>query len=232
MLAFKKFRNVDLALWQQLLGAVEDNFVQVKHRPHQGYSGYSTLDMLTQIYDNYAVISNADWPAKDKRSREAYAPTNPIKVVWIQINAAVAYTNSGSTPSSPNQVVENTYHLVFNTDIFSADCREWNKRAATDKTLPHLKVFFASAQREWCLSIQNEMGAPYGALHNAPAKPDDGYLQQETVDAIANLVTATASDHSAIAQLTDTVARLTTELATVNAKLVNALQKNRASRGI
>ena len=48
-------------------------------------------------------------------------------------------------------------------------------------------------------------------MHNAPANPDDGYLQQKMVDAIANLATSTASERAAIAQLTDTVARLALE---------------------
>ena len=41
---------------------------------------------------------------------------------------------------------------------------------------------------------------------------------------------ATASDRAAIAQIMATVARLTMKLATVNAKLVVALQKNLDSR--
>ena len=127
--------------------------------------------------------------------------------------------------------MDNAYQLVFNMDIFAAYCQEWNKRAADDKTLPHLKVFFAAAHREWRLSIQKETGAPYGAAHNATENPDDGYLQQETVDAIANLATATASDCSAIAQLTPMAERLKEELVTLNAKLVTALQKQRASQG-
>ena len=79
--------------------------------------------------------------------------------------------------------------------------------------------------------IQNETGDPSGAAHNTTANPDDGYLQQETVDAITNLATATVSDRAAIAQLAATVARLMTELATVNAKLVVTPQTNRAIRG-
>ena len=101
--------------------------------------------------------------------------------------------------------MDNAYELVFNTGIFAAYCREWNKRAADNKTLPHLKVFFAAAQRDWRLSIQNKTGAPYDASHNATANPDNGYIQQETVEAIANLATATASDCAAISQLTSTV---------------------------
>ena len=127
--------------------------------------------------------------------------------------------------------MDNAYQLIFNMGIFTADSREWNKRAADDKTLPHLKVFFAAAHREWRLLIQNETGAPYGAAHNATANPDDGYLQQETVDAIVNLVIATASDCTAITQLTSTVERLMAELLAVNAKLVTALQRKRVSQG-
>ena len=60
------------------MGAVKDNFVRLKHRPHQGYSGSSTLDLLTHLYKTYAVISNIEWLTNDKRFREAYTPTNPI----------------------------------------------------------------------------------------------------------------------------------------------------------
>ena len=115
--------------------------------------------------------------------------------------------------------MDNAYQLVFNTGIFAADCREWNQRASDNKTLPHLKVFFASAHREWRLLLQNETGTLYGAAHNATVLPDDGYLQQETVESIANLATATASNRAAIAQLTATVERLTAELVTVKTKI-------------
>ena len=120
---------------------------------------------------------------------------------------------------------------MFNTGIFAADCREWNQRPSDNKTLPHLKVFFADVHRECRLSLKNETGTTYGAAHNATALPDDGYLQQETVESIANLATATASNRAAIAQLTATVESLTTDLVTVNTNLVAALQPQRSIRG-
>ena len=79
--------------------------------------------------------------------------------------------------------------------------------------------------------LQNETGTPDGAARNATARPDDGYLQQETVDAIAKLATATASNRAAIDQLTATVERITAELATVNTKLDAALQTQQTIRG-
>ena len=134
-------------------------------------------------------------------------------------------------PYSLKQVLDNAYHIVFNIGIFEVDFREWNNQAGSDKTLSHLKLFFNAAHREWRLSIQNGMGSLYGAAHNATENPDGSYLQQATVDAIANLAIATASDRAAITQLTATVMRLITDLATVNKNIFIALQSKRASRG-
>ena len=94
------------------------------------------------MYETYAFISNVDWITKDKRFREAYAPTDPTKVVRKHIDEAVAYADSGSMSYSPKKVVENAYQLVFNTGIFAANCRESNKQTAAGKTLLHIKLFF------------------------------------------------------------------------------------------
>ena len=189
------------------------------------------LDLLTHLYTAYAIISNVDWLENDKRFRKPYSPSVPIKVAWRKIDDDVAYSNAGSTPYSRKQVTDNAYQLVFNPGIFTEDCQEWIQRTAGNKTLTYLKTFFAAAHREWHLLLQYETGTPYGFAHNTTARPDDGYLQQETVDAIANPETDTASDCTDIAQLTATVERLTAELVTVNTKLVAALQTQRASQG-
>ena len=140
-LAFNTFRNVYRALQQQLMGSVKDNFVRVKHRPHREYSRSSTLDLLTHLYKTYDIISNANWLANDRRFCKSYSPTNPIEVVCRQINDDVAYSNAGSTTYLPKQVVDNAYQIVFNTGIFAADCREWNKRVAAEKTLSHIHFY-------------------------------------------------------------------------------------------
>ena len=50
-LAFKTINNANRALCQKLLGAIEDTFVRVKHKLHRGYSGFSTLNLLTHLYE-------------------------------------------------------------------------------------------------------------------------------------------------------------------------------------
>ena len=177
-------------------------------------------------------ITKADWIANDKHFRKAYAPTNTIKVVWWHIENAVTYTDAISTPYSSKQIIDNAYQLVFNTDMFASNCWKWNKRAAGNKTLRYLKIFFAASHQELRLLLQNKTGAPYVAAHNSTANPYDRCLHQDTVDAIANLTMATASDRKAIAQLTSTAMVLTMEIATVNENLVVTLQAKCASRSI
>ena len=46
-IAFTMFQNMDRNFGQQLLEAVEDNFVYVIHRSHRGYIRSSMLDLLT-----------------------------------------------------------------------------------------------------------------------------------------------------------------------------------------
>ena len=77
------------------------------HKPHCGYSGSSTLNLLTQLYAMYAVISNADWLKNDKPFREPYLPSVLIEVAWQQIENAIAYADAGLTPYSSKQVTDN-----------------------------------------------------------------------------------------------------------------------------
>ena len=51
-------------------------------------------------------------------------------------------------------------------------------------------------------------------------------FEQRTINAIANLATATANDRATVAKITQTIAELTTELNKTQAKLVNALEAN------
>ena len=229
-LAFNTSANVDRALRQQLLGDVDNTFLRVLQKPHRGYSGSSTLYLLTHFYATYAVIYNANWVENNKRFCKPYLPSVPSEIAWRKIDDALAYADAGSTPYSSKQVTDNAYQLVFNTGIFAADFREWNQRTTDNKTLSDLKTFFVAAHRDWRLLLHIETGTLYVAAHNATACPDIRYLQQETVDAIANLATATASNCAAIAQLTDMVERLTSELVTLNTKLIVALKTQRASR--
>ena len=90
---------------------------------------------------------------------------------------------------------------MFQTGIFNDDCKLWQRQPADVKTWTHFKEFFATAHQEWRESQTTTAGAVFQSGNHAYQLANHVY-QNETVEAIANLATATASDRASVAALT------------------------------
>jgi hypothetical protein len=135
-------------------------------------------------------------------------------MLFQQIQDARAFAVAGGQPCGDAMIVNVAYTLVFNTGLFPDACRAWQSRAIADKTWVQFKIDFATAHREFRLTNQT---AHQSGFHSANAMIEQGRdnSMQETVEAIAQLETATASDRGTVATLTTT---------TTNAKLASQLE--------
>jgi hypothetical protein len=143
----------------------------------------------------------------------------PIETLFDQIEYGIDFAAAGLTPYTPQQVVTNAYQLVYATGMFLDDCKVWKRRDAAYKTWEQFKTDFAIAHREFRDARTTTAGA-------TDYKANSAAYQQDTIDAIACLATATAHDRHTFATLTNTNSALTKELAAVNAKLITALLEN------
>ena len=98
--------------------------------------------------------------------------------------------------------------------------RDWKRKPATDKNWVNFQTHFTEAHLEMRESEATTPGAGYQGQTNLTLS-----YQQETVNALACLATATATDRKVVENLTRTVSTLTTELVTTNEKIVVALSK-------
>jgi hypothetical protein len=103
------------------------------------------------------------------------------------------------------------YTLVFNTGLFPDACRAWQSRAIAGKTWAHFKLDFATSHREFRLTNQTAQQSGFHSANMMIEQVRDESMQ-DTVDAIAQLATATASDCGTVATLTTTNAKLATQL--------------------
>jgi hypothetical protein len=119
---------------------------------------------------------------------------------------------AGGQPYGGAMIVNVAYTLVFNTGLYPDACRAWQSRAIAANTWAQFKNHFATAHREFCLTNQT---AQQSGFHSANMMIEQGRDEsmQETAEAIAQLVTTTASDRGTVATL-----------ATTNAKLANQLE--------
>ncbi len=99
----------------------------------------------------------------------------------------------GQTPYSPEQILSIAYQGIFRTGIFADDCKLWKRKPAAYKTWEQFKIDFRVAYKEY-----NEARdiAPSAAGFHAE---DSASHHDNTIDAIANLATATAADPTAAA---------------------------------
>jgi hypothetical protein len=218
---FNTYQNVQKAISALMIGAVDEIYFQALSLPLVGLATRTPLDKFAHLYAAYANITPADVQANDAHMKAGYDVNLPIETLFRQVENAVDYAAAGGTPYSPAQVLTIAYQIIFQTGIFADDCREWKRRDAAYKTWPQFKTDFTRAHQEYRESQVTTPGAS-GFLADENSSLSD---QQETIDAIANLATATAADRTAVANLTTTVSDLTTALAKSNSKLVSALER-------
>jgi hypothetical protein len=115
-------------------------------------------------------------------------------------------------------IVNVAYTLVFNTGVFPDACRAWQSRVIAGKTWAQFKLDFSTAHREFCLTNKTAQQSGFYSA-NMMIKQGSEETMQDTVVAIAQLATATASDRGTVATLTTTNAKLATQLDAAQAQI-------------
>jgi hypothetical protein len=115
-------------------------------------------------------------------------------------------------------IINVAYTLVFNTGVFPDACRAWQSRAIAGRTWAQFKLDFATAHSEFRLTNQT---AQQPGFYSANMMIEQGREEtiRDTVDAIAQLATSTASDRGTVATLTMTNAKLATQLEAAQAQI-------------
>ncbi len=216
---FKQYSTTDKALKQLLVGAVDEMFIRSLQTKYLGYLNVSTRQILDHLYAQYARISASDLQDNDVTFKKPYDPNLPIETLFDQIENCIDFAAAGLSPYSTEQVTNNAYQLIFATGMFFDDCKIWKRRDAAYKTWDQFKTDFAESHREF----RDARGTTAGATNY---QANNAVYQDETIEAIANLATATSHDRQAVATLTSTNSALTKELTRVNAQLVTALLAN------
>ncbi len=214
---FKEVHAADKALKQQIIGAVENLYIRTLNHRITGFANVTTRQMLVHLYTTYGRLSPADIQDNDTAMKKSYSADEPIETLFHQIEDGIELADDAGATYSLAQIIAIAYNLIFATGMFPDDCREWRRRPLIEKTWDNFKAAFATAHQEYRETQTTSKQAGYHSANSAAA-----FELQDTVEALANLATATAADRSTVAQLSATNASLTTELAQQTAQLATA----------
>jgi hypothetical protein len=183
-----------------------------------GYKKCTSLKLLTHLLTYYAMIAPTELTQNYERLNAPYDPYQPTETLFQQIQDARAFAVAGGQPYGAAMIVNVAYTLVFNTGLFPDTCRAWQSRSIVGKTREQFKLDFTTAHPELRLTNQT---AHQSGFHSANMMIEQGRNEkmQYTINSIAQLATATASDHGTVATLTTTNAKLATQLEAAHAQI-------------
>jgi hypothetical protein len=215
---YRTYHNVDQAIKKLIIESFDDAYLNALSDEIVGYANCTSLQLLTHLLTYYAMIAPTELIQNYERQNAPYDPNQPIETLFQQIQDARAFAVAGGQPYGAAMIVNTAHTLVFNTGLFPDASRVWQSRAIAGKTWAQFKLYFATAHREFRLTNQT---AQQLGFHSANMMIQQGREEtmQDTVDEIAQLATATASNHGTVATLTTTNAKLATQLDAAQAKI-------------
>jgi uncharacterized protein YukE len=207
---YRTYHNVDQAIKKLIIESFDDAYLNALSDEIVGYENCTSLQLLTQL-TYYAMIAPTELTQNNERLNAPYNPNQPIETLFQKIQDARAFAVAGGQPYGAAMIVNVAYTLVFNTGLFPDACRAWQSRAIAGKMWEQFKIDFATAHREFRLTNQT---AQQSGFHIANMMIEQGRdkTMQDTVDAIAQLATATTSYRGTVATLTKNNAKLATQL--------------------
>jgi hypothetical protein len=213
---YRTYHNVYQAIKKLIIELFDDAYLNALSDKIVGYANCTSLQLLSHLLTYYAMIASTELTQNYERLNTPYDPNLPIEKLFQQIQDAQAFAVAGGQPYGAATIVNVSYTLIFNTGLFPDACRAWQSRAIACKIWTQFKLDFATAHREFQLTNQT---AHQSGFHSANMMIEKGRDEsmQDTVDAIAQLSTAAASDRGTVATLTTTNAKLATQLEAAHA---------------
>jgi hypothetical protein len=127
---WREYNATDKALQQQLINTFDEPYIQGLRDWHTSYNNVSAMQILTHLYTTYGVITPIDIEDNnDAKMRAPFDPTQPIELLFDQIETATKFADAGNRPYNPDQVVSRAYLLIRQTGLYSDACRDWRRRA-------------------------------------------------------------------------------------------------------
>jgi uncharacterized protein YukE len=215
---YRTYHNVDQAIKKLIIESFDEAYLNALSDEIVGYENCTSLQLLTHLLTYYAMIAPTELTQNYERLNAPYDPNQPVEMLFQQIQDARAFAVAGGQPYGAAMIVNVAYTLVFNTGLFPDACWAWQSRVIAGKTWAQFKLDFATARHEFRLTNQT---AHQSGFHSANMMIEQGREEtmQDTVNTLAQLATATASDRGTVAPLTTTNAKLATQLEAAQAQI-------------
>ena len=213
---WREFKNVNTALKNQLLSALNDIYIRALKDRHVGYMNQSIHAILQHLFDNYGNITPLELEDNDTKMRATWDPNSPIDCLVKQIEDGQDYADDGGQPYTAEQLLRIAYTLVFKTGLYFEDCKTWNARPANQHTWDNFKIHFQTAQRLLRDQMRTTKQAGFHSNFAQHTHPPLTQPPAEYQEALINLASSAAADRELLTKLATSVAAINQHINKLN----------------
>ena len=147
---FHETRNVEIALIQQIVSAVDSQYISaMKNRTTGQFTG-TVYQIIVYLQNTYGKISPGQLSAFEKEVTEFhYDPVTPIDIVYNKVEDLIEYGELARNPFSQLQTITKAYNIINKTGTFKDGIKAWNRITdPNQKTWITFKIHFRTAHDE------------------------------------------------------------------------------------
>ncbi|KAL7478346.1 LOW QUALITY PROTEIN: hypothetical protein ACHAW6_006995, partial [Cyclotella cf. meneghiniana] len=145
---YETFRGVMAGIKEQILYAVEEQYLRALKQPLLGYSRVTPLEMLSHLFDN-CTLGTMDLDQLETSLNDAWATDDHINEFIRKLDDKREKLNTAGIAVSDQQMVIKFVKQMYHSGNFDEqDLTNWERKAMADKTYVNAKTYFQGKYRE------------------------------------------------------------------------------------
>jgi len=230
---FNESNNVEQALKQQIITAIEDTFLTPLRNRQTNTIDVTIPVILDYLYTNHGKVSPAMLQEEERAVKEmVYDTTHPIDIIFNKVEDLLDLSVAANADFTAQQLINIAYVIINRTGKYQTYIREWLRTPAADKTWTNFKTAFRRAHQELKEAGDLELkDTPYAsanlvqdvidgvqtALAQDSPPPPDLSDHTDTISHLAN----NAAQHQLLPQMMAQMVQMMEQMATIQQQLAN-----------
>ena len=143
---YHEVHNVDKALKQQLVSALEPMYLDAVRDQTTNTIIMDVHDIMQHFFDQYGDVTPETFQEREATVKSyTYDLDTPIDNLFKEIEDLVDLSGTAHIPMTPEQAITIAYVILWRTSALKESLREWNNLPAADKTWTRFKTHFRTA---------------------------------------------------------------------------------------
>jgi hypothetical protein len=176
------------------------------------FSNIMAREMIEHLFLTYGSVTAVDLEHNFEQICKAWDPQQPVETLFKQNQDCADFSEAGCMEIGHAQQINVEYAKIFTTVKTMGACHRWNENKTWEKIWANFKVYFSVTHRQHN-QMQGESAANsgYHAANTTVGETED-QMSEATIGDLANLATATSTDHCVMVALTEANLRLVRHL--------------------